>query len=116
MYKAKRHTLDSLVKVIDDVAITTTATVYSAVVDARGYDARTVFLVSSLDKNVSATLQGCIDEVFTHSAGIGAAVAVTSASPATAVRNDYYPYIRLMVTNADEPTTGSLNGWVMMKV
>ena len=116
MYKAQRLTLEQTVKVIDGQAVTTTDSVISDIVDARGYGYRTVMVSSGLDKSVSATLQGSYDSAMAEVVSIGDAVAVTSSAPSGFARNDYYPYIRLLVTNADAPSTGTLSGWVMLKI
>lgn len=115
-YKAKRNLTDGLVQVFTRRELRSPTTVYSDVADVRGYDKRTVLLVSDLDQAVTATVQGARNQSFDNPVNIGDGIAVAVTATVFAERAQYFPYLRIKAENAATATTGGLDGYFLLKV
>lgn len=104
-------------QVFTDEEIRDTNAHNSPVVDCRTFKNKTVLAVSDLDQPLSCQIQGAYDEDFTDPTDLGAPFTVPIGSVTTERRyetnDDYFPWIRVVVTATGVPTAGDLNMWVM---
>lgn len=113
--KSRRVLGDGLVQVFTNKEVRGITAYNSDVVDARAYLKRTVQLISTLDQAVTATVQGSRNADFDNPANLGDAIGVAATGSAFAEREHYFPYLRVQVQGDVTATTGSLNGFVMLK-
>ena len=104
-------------KVLDGLQIRDTNPHNSAVREYPRYlkvDRCTVIFKNGLDKDVSLQVQGSVDKDFTVPVDIGNAI----VAPANMTKGDYewfmayFPYVRVVATCSEAPTSGALDVWI----
>lgn len=106
-------------KVFDDEAIRDTedhsSTIYTLdQMNATGI-MKSIIYKNGLNKACSLQLQGSVDEAFTDPVDLGESMSAAASMSAALYDtfSDYFPFIRIVATCAETPTSGALNVWVV---
>lgn len=101
-------------RVFNALAIRSTAVQDSAVSLSGEFNAKTLFIESTLNQPVSLQLQGSRgSSVWLN---IGAPLSVAAGINTYATVSDYFPKYRVQATCTIAPTSGTLDAWLIKKV
>ena len=83
-------------------------------IHARGI-MKSIIYKNGLNKVCSLQVEGSVDEAFTDPVAIGVAVsaAASMSVPLYETVSDYFPFLSIVVTCAVQPTSGSLDAWIL---
>ena len=100
-------------KVFTDKEIRDTNNAFSLVVNSKRHLKKAAIIHNGLDKDVTIRLQGSIDEAFTKPLSVEPVVTVLAGKEKLIITDDLIPWIRLKAQCSTNPTSGSVDAWIM---